>query len=121
MAEYFVGTVADFSDNRRKILKIDSREVFVLRYADKFFAYENTCLHMGGPVGEGVLIARVEAVLGPDMTYEGERFSDSEMHIVCPWHGFEYDLETGAFCGNRKRRLRKYEVEQRGDDVYIID
>jgi nitrite reductase/ring-hydroxylating ferredoxin subunit len=42
------------------------------------------------------------------------------MHIVCPWHGWEYDLATGEFMGNRRWKLRKFETERRGDDVYVL-
>ena len=38
------------------------------------------------------------------------------MHFVCPWHGYEYDLKTGECVGDRKLKLRKFEVVKRGDD-----
>ena len=47
------------------------------------------------------------------------KFSEEHTHIVCPWHGYEYDIETGAFPANRKMRLRKFEVTLRDGDVYV--
>lgn len=120
MAEVHVGIASDFDDDQRKRVVVDGREIVVLRHGDRYHAFENVCLHMGGPVAEGVLIPKVEAVLGPDGQQLGERFDESEMHIVCPWHGFEYDLETGEYIGDRRRKLRKFTTEQRGDDVYLI-
>ena len=118
--EVNVGPASDFEGSRRKMVSINGREVVVLRHGDQFYAYENLCLHMGGPVAEGILIPRVEAIITADGSQLGERFNEDEMHIVCPWHGWEYDLETGEFMGNRRWKLRKYETERRGDDVYVL-
>jgi nitrite reductase (NADH) small subunit/3-phenylpropionate/trans-cinnamate dioxygenase ferredoxin subunit len=40
----------------------------------KFYAISNTCLHRGGPLGEGELDGKV---------------------VTCPWHGWQYDVTTG--------------------------
>ena len=42
------------------------------------------------------------------------------MHFVCPWHGYEYELETGQCVGDRKLKLKKFEVVRRGDDIYVV-
>lgn len=119
MSEWLAGHVSDFDDDRRRIVSIEGREVVVLYNNGKFYAFDNYCLHMGGPVGEGVVMGKVEAVLSEDKRYMGERFSDDAVHLVCPWHGWEYDLETGEFAGDRRRRLRRYDVAVRGDEVYV--
>ncbi len=62
-----------------------------------------------GPACEGVLVNNVIDIVNPDRTYEGQKFGD-ELHFVCPWHGWEYDIKTGEFVGNRKQRLRKFEA-----------
>jgi nitrite reductase (NADH) small subunit len=118
--EIHVGIDSDFDGDRRKMVVVDGREIVVLRYGDQFLAYENICLHMGGPVAEGILIPKVEAIIAEDGSQLGERFNQDEMHIVCPWHGWEYDLESGEFMGNRRWKLRKFETERRGDDVYLL-
>jgi len=118
--EILVGSASDFDGDRRKMVVVEGREIVVLRHGERFLAYENTCLHMGGPVAEGILIPKVEAIIAPDGSQLGERFNAEEMHIVCPWHGWEYDLESGEFMGNRRWKLRKFETERRGDDVYLL-
>ncbi len=119
-AEIHAGRVSDFTDGKRAMLRIDGRDVFVFERLGRFYAYENLCPHMGGPVGEGILIGKVEAVLGDSGEIVRERFSTEEIHIVCPWHGWEYDIETGACAANPKFRIRKFEAVQRGEDVYVI-
>lgn len=120
MAEHFVGTVGEIDTDNRKVLTVGEREIAVLKFRDRLYAFDNTCLHMGGPVGEGVILGKVESVIAEDRCWMGDQFSEEEIHLVCPWHGWEYDLETGAFAGDRNLRLRRYEVVQRGEDVYVI-
>jgi nitrite reductase/ring-hydroxylating ferredoxin subunit len=120
MTEICAGRTADFDDDQRRIVSANGRDIVVFRHGDRFYALDNVCLHQGGPVGEGIIIGKVEAVLSEDKRFLGERFSDEEIHIVCPWHGWEYDIETGRCAGDRRRRLGRYETVQRGDDVYVI-
>ena len=49
----------------------------------------------------------------------GERFSETEPHIVCPWHGWEYDLRTGRCAADPRFALRRYEVVCREGEVYV--
>jgi nitrite reductase/ring-hydroxylating ferredoxin subunit len=119
MDDVLVGEVAEFDGGKRKVITRAGKEVVVLKAKGRFFAFENTCLHMGGPVGEGLILGKVEAVLDENQCLVRERFSDEELHLICPWHGFEYDLETGEFAGDRRKRLRSYEVVEQGGNVYV--
>jgi len=119
-AEIRAGHVSQFVDGQRILLNVHDREVFVFEHGGRYHAFENVCRHMGGPVGEGILMGKVEAVLDENQAQVRERFSTTEIHIVCPWHGWEYDIETGECAAFRKIRLRRYEAIQRGEDVYVV-
>lgn len=118
--EWFVGTASEFDEARRKIVTIGENEIVIFQYRGRVYAFDNWCVHMGGPVGEGLLIGKVEAVVTPGKQVTGHRFSETEMHLVCPWHGYEYDINTGEFAGDRTLKLRQYETTRRGDNVYVI-
>jgi nitrite reductase/ring-hydroxylating ferredoxin subunit len=122
MAEQFVGKASEFKEGDRRIVMLKDKdvEVGVFRYDGRFYAYSNTCLHQGGPACEGLTIAKVEEKILADGTSRGLYFSEQEMHFVCPWHGYEYDLRTGEFVGDRRKRLRKFEVIEKGDEVYVV-
>jgi nitrite reductase (NADH) small subunit len=120
MREWLAGDSGEFAGDDRKVVSVDGREVVVFRWRDRLYALENDCLHMGGPVGEGLLLGRVEAVLDDQRRVVGERFSEDEMHLVCPWHGWEYDIETGACAGLPRRRLRRYQAVEREGRVYVL-
>jgi nitrite reductase/ring-hydroxylating ferredoxin subunit len=120
MAEQLVGKVSEFQDGDRRIVFVGDREIGVFRHQGQFYAYSNYCLHQGGPACEGLTIAKVEEMIMPDKTSRGLYFSDTEMHFVCPWHGYEYDMLTGECVADRKLKLRKYPIVQKGDDIYVV-
>jgi nitrite reductase/ring-hydroxylating ferredoxin subunit len=119
MAEWFVAKAAEMSDGDRRIVSAGRHEIGVFCKDGAFYAYSNYCLHAGGPACEGLMINRVVDLIGPDRTYLGQAFGD-EMHFVCPWHGWEYDIETGECAGDRKLKLRKYDVVRRGEDIFVV-
>jgi nitrite reductase/ring-hydroxylating ferredoxin subunit len=119
MAEKLVGKVSEFKNGDRRIVFFGNHEIGVFREHDTFYAYSNYCLHQGGPACEGLTIAKVEERIMPDKTSKGLYFSDTELHFVCPWHGYEYDIKTGECVSDRRLKLRKYEVIEKGDEVYV--
>src|SRR5262249_24921741 len=120
MAEQYVGKTAEFKDGDRRIVFAGDNEIGIFRHEGQFYAYSNFCVHQGGPACEGLTIAKVEERLLPDKTSQGLYFSDSEMHFVCPWHGYEYDMKTGECVSDRRLKLRKYKVVEKGDEVYVL-
>src|SRR5437868_4124251 len=119
MPEIFVAKIADLPEGGRKIVQHSSHDIGVFHWEGQFYAYSNLCLHQGGPACEGLIMHQVEDVIGPDKTWVGQKFSDSQVNFVCPWHGYEYDLKTGECVADRRLRLKKYNVVRRGDDIFV--
>jgi nitrite reductase/ring-hydroxylating ferredoxin subunit len=120
MTEVPVGKVASFEDGSRRIVFHGDIEIGVFRWGGRFYAYENLCVHQGGPACEGVLMHQVEDVLASDHTFVRQKFSDTDVHFVCPWHGYEYDLMTGECVGDRRLKLRSYPVVERSGEVFVV-
>jgi nitrite reductase/ring-hydroxylating ferredoxin subunit len=120
MPERLVAKISEFKDGERRIVMAGAIEVGVFRHDGRFYAYSNYCVHQGGPACEGLVIAKVEERILPDKTSRGLYFSDTEMHFVCPWHGYEYDLKTGECVADRRLRLKKYELIEKGDELYVV-
>jgi nitrite reductase (NADH) small subunit len=119
-AEYHVGAIADFADRSGALFEAGGIEVGVFMVKGRLKAYENRCRHQGGPVCTGEIIGRYEQVVLPDGTVAGESFADDEVRIACPWHGWEYDLETGECTADRRFRLRRIEVREREGEAYVV-
>jgi len=119
--ELLVGKTSEFEDGGKKIIPNGKSEIGVYLIKGEWFAYQNLCPHQGGPACEGLLMAKVEEIIDPEKkTYHGMRFNHDEMHIVCPWHGWEFRMEDGVACGDEAWKLRKYDVEVRGEEVYVL-
>ena len=72
-------------------------EIAVFRAGDEFYALANACPHAGNPLVEG-------DVLGPT--------------LVCAYHGWRFDLETGA-CLFGDEPPQGYPAEVRDGAVWI--
>jgi len=119
MPECFVAKASELRDGERRIVVDGKKEIGVFCHAGAYYAYSNYCVHAGGPACEGVLINRVVDLIAADKTYQGQTFSD-ELHFACPWHGYEYDLKTGECVGDRRMKLRKFDVVRRGEDIFVV-
>ena len=120
MAEIYVGQESEFGDKDRKIIADGNLEIGVFRLQGAFYAYENTCPHQAGPACQGKIIHRVVELLGEDKTSQGLKFSEEDVHVVCPWHGYEFDIKTGRHPGDRNVRLKPYKVQVREGEVYVV-
>jgi nitrite reductase (NADH) small subunit len=118
MSEIMVGNFSDFADDDYKVLDLGAMEVGIFRRGAKLVAYQNHCPHYGGPVCQGKIFPRVEEELLPDKTSKGLRFT-TDKHVVCPWHGYEFNLDTGRHPGDPKMRLRAVPVSVRDDQVFV--
>lgn len=119
MPELFVARAAEFKEGDRRIVENGDAAIGVVRAKGKVHAYLNQCPHQGGPVCEGLLIHRIEEDIGPDRTYRGMRYTD-DLHIVCPWHGWEFNVETGRCAGDGRHAIRKVQVVERGGEIFVV-
>lgn len=120
MSDLYVGKESDFGDKDRKIIAQGDLEIGVFCLDGEFYAYENNCSHQGGPVCQGKILNRVEEIIAEDKTSKGLKFSEDDVHIVCPWHGYEFNIKTGRHPGDKNVRLKPYKVKVAEGDVYVI-
>ena len=107
-----VGRAADVPEGGRIIVDVNGRSIGVFRVDGVFYALLNRCPHQGAELCRGHLSGSLES------TRPGEyRFDRSRKLLVCPWHGWEFDLETGrSYCDPLRSRVRAYPVRvERGD------
>ena len=119
MSDIVIGRADEFPEPGRKVVEIDGVAVGVFRRNGTFTAWENACPHMGGPVCRGKVIARVEELIANDKTSLGFAFSKDQTNIVCPWHGFEFDIATGRHQGNPRLRLLPVKIVVVDGDVVV--
>lgn len=77
---------------------INGKTICIAHTGEGFAALDNVCVHRGGPLGQGVV--------------DGNK-------VVCPWHGWAFDADTGASTHNPSVRVAAYPLKIDGDDVLI--
>jgi nitrite reductase/ring-hydroxylating ferredoxin subunit len=93
-----VGKTGDFPSGQGRILEVKGKTIAIFHVEGRFYALDNTCLHRGGPIGDGEL--------------EGT-------NVTCPWHGWRYDIKTGETAFNPAAKLNIYTVRVDGDEVSV--
>ena len=119
MVDVPVCNEAELTNGEMRLVRSGKRELGVLRHDGRYFAYENSCPHQGGPACEGLLMPAVKDVIGENGVYTGQDYDRSEMHLVCPWHGYEFRLSDGRHAVDGDVRLRKYDAFARDGVVYV--
>ena len=92
-----VARVEDFPPGARRIVKAGARSIGVFRAGDRFYALRNRCPHQGGPLCEGVVQPWVDSPAPGEV-----RVREGRYRVACPWHDWEYDLETGSRSGTAR-------------------
>lgn len=75
-------------------------DIAVFNVNGEFYAMQNTCRHKDGPM------------------YKGEVDEESGS-VFCPWHWWEWDLETGKSPVDEEKRLRTFETWVEDDKVIV--
>ena len=107
------------TDGQVRVIEVGEVEVGLIRHNGVCYAYRNVCPHQGGPVCEGLRIPQVNDVIGDGGLFVRQAFDEEDVHIVCPWHGYEFHLSDGVHAGDKNVRLTKYVVSERGGNVYV--
>ena len=116
---HLAGRSDHIPENGRLVVDIGERTVGIFRVGGRLHAYDNSCPHMGGPVCQGLIIPAVREVVNDKQVSTGYRFDESEMRIVCPWHGYEFSIASGSHPAKESIRLKRVPVEEERGDVYV--
>ena len=119
MADIPVCKENELADGAVRIVELGTLQVAVIRHDGKYFAYRNWCPHQGGPACEGLRMPQVVDKIGKGGVFLGQTFDEDDMHIVCPWHGYEFHLADGYHVIDKRLRLKKYEVVERGGEIFV--
>jgi nitrite reductase/ring-hydroxylating ferredoxin subunit len=101
-----VAPLSGFPDGERRIVSVGGRSIGVFRVGESFYGIRNRCPHQGGPLCLGHVLGDAVA----DAPGQA-RVASAPLRIACPWHGWEYDLDSGqSFMGPAAPGVRSYGV-----------
>jgi nitrite reductase/ring-hydroxylating ferredoxin subunit len=106
VSRHVVARAADLGEGGRLIVDVAGRSIGIFRVAGRLYGLRNRCPHAGGELCRGRLLGRLSSPA------PGRYEHDLGRPLVrCPWHGWEFDLETGvSVVDARGVRVRPYEV-----------
>ncbi len=94
-----IAKIEDLPPDTCKSIETQDLGIALFHVNGHIYALDNTCPHAGGPLGEG--------------TIEGE-------HITCPWHGYRFDVVSGAcVSGDACRFAARPEIRERDGSVFL--
>jgi nitrite reductase (NADH) small subunit len=86
------------AEGRVREISVGNQTFCVAKLNGEVAVLDNECPHHGGPLGQG-------------MVEDGK--------VVCPWHAYAFDVNTGSCDDEPKLRVRVYPVTVQGDDVTV--
>ena len=99
MAEFFkAAKKSEIPDDTGKLVEINGQPVALFNAGGKICALYAVCPHQGGPLAEGGLDGKT---------------------VMCPWHGWEFDVTTGVCIFNESITQPTFKVKEEGEDVYV--
>ena len=114
--EFAAGAVDTFVEGKFVIFQAGRHSVGVVRLrTGELKAMRNWCPHKGAPICRGIVGGTWPPSAPGELTFDRE----GEV-LVCPWHGFEYDLNDGQELYREiPTRLRFFPVQVRDGMVYV--
>jgi nitrite reductase/ring-hydroxylating ferredoxin subunit len=79
-------------------VECDGRILALFRKGDEVIALDGICPHQGGPLASGEV-----------------RHST----LTCPWHGWQFDLNTGRCLTAPSQIQPRYPVRLDGSDIFV--
>jgi nitrite reductase (NADH) small subunit len=84
-----VCAAADLEPGQCMEARVGDKAVALVNVEGTVCAVSNTCLHRGGPLGQGFVQGSL---------------------LICPWHAWAFDAKTGLSDVNPEMILDRYEV-----------
>ena len=94
-----VAKTSELKSGQAKAVQVKGQTLAPFNVGGKYYAIEDTCSHVGGPLSEGEI--------------EGTT-------VTCPWHGAQFDVVSGQVLGApASTNVRSYQVHVQGDEVKV--
>ena len=94
-----VAEASELKPGECKTVEVDGQTLALFNVDGTFYAIDNTCSHVGGPLGDGALTGN---------------------EVTCPLHGAQFDVTCGkALSGPARGDVKSFPVSLEGDDVLV--
>jgi 3-phenylpropionate/trans-cinnamate dioxygenase ferredoxin subunit len=109
-----VGPAARVPPGARTLVQHGPHQVAVFNVGGRLYAVRNRCPHHGGPLCHG----RIGGTRVPSESLKYE-WGMVDRVLTCPWHGWQFDLETGATLFDPATSVPVYRVAVEYDEIAV--
>jgi nitrite reductase (NADH) small subunit len=111
-----VAKVDEIKPGEPKLVTIAGKQIGVMRDGEDgpVHAVLNFCPHAGAPICHGRIKGAVVSDAQHRVGYDSQR-----RVLRCPWHHWEFDLNTGGAVAAIRERIMVYPVRVEGDRVMV--
>lgn len=95
-----VASKGDVPPDGGVVVEVQGRRIAIFNVGGEFYAIEDACPHRGGPLGSGYV-------------------DPEELTVQCPWHGWEFYLQTGNSTFSSNARVECFPIKVEGDDLMV--
>ncbi|WP_254525617.1 Rieske (2Fe-2S) protein [Natrinema caseinilyticum] len=118
MAEYTVADADEIDVGERILVQIEGKPIGIFNIDNEYVAYLSWCAHQSGPCAEGNITGTKTASFDPDTLQTDLEYVKEGEILNCPWHGWEYDLQSGECLSRDNISLASFPVSV--DDGKIV-
>ncbi len=93
-----VAALSEFEPGKARSVSVQGKSLAIYNVDGTIHCTDNTCLHRGGPLGEGFLDGNT---------------------VTCPWHGWQFDVASGQCKTNPAASISCFEIKVEGDDILV--
>jgi len=105
--------MADFPPDEVKLVDVGGKSVGVVVSGERIYAFRTRCPHQQGPLEFGRVYPRL---VSPEV---GALELESPPVISCPWHYWEFDMETGRALCDATLRIAVYAACEENGRVLV--
>lgn len=94
-----VAKTSEVGAGQAKAVDVKGQTIALFNVGGTFYAIEDTCTHVGGPLSEGEVQGTA---------------------VTCPWHGAQFDVTSGKVLGPPAAEgVKSYPVRVEGDEIKL--
>jgi nitrite reductase/ring-hydroxylating ferredoxin subunit len=90
--------VIDLKEGQMKAVRLKGQPILLVRQAGEVYALSNYCLHMGCSFEGGIL---------------------RDYLVMCPCHGWKFDIRNGQYTENKQTALQTYRSKIEDGKIFV--
>jgi nitrite reductase (NADH) small subunit len=98
MARVRIASAGEVALGEGRVVDAAGRSIALFNVGGTYYATDNTCPHRGGPLGDGDLTGSI---------------------VMCPWHGWRWDVTTGANANNPAVTVACFPVTVEQGEIFV--